>query len=84
MLMVFTSISCSLVQRKLFTRVPECFGNEAKTYPIQCKHGLGQDVSLLMILDALESLTPPPPLSLSLSLELTNRSNRTNKKRSKF
>ena len=83
MLMVFTSISCSLVQRKLFTRVPECFGNEAKTYPIQCKHGLGQDVSLLMILNALESLTPPP-LSLSLSLELTNRSNRTNKKRSKF
>ena len=70
MLMVFTSISCSLVQRKLFTRVPECFGNEAKTYPIQCKHGLGQDVSLLMILDALESLNrppPPPPPSLSLS-----------------
>ena len=63
MLMVFTSISCSLVQRKLFTRVPECFGNEAKTYPIQCKHGLGQDVSLLMILDA---PPPPPPLSLSL------------------
>ena len=71
MLMVFTSISCSLVQRKLFTRVPECFGNEAKTYPIQCKHGLGQDVSLLMILDALESLPPPPP-SLSLSLPRIN------------